>query len=94
MLVFGSAQAPKITPGTKIENYVVVNKVQNFFIARTRPIRDFKWKDELKIHEHTEFFSRASGQLVTAYNRDMRILHAKTPFDIEYLKIRFSANRA
>ncbi len=89
MPLFGPALEPKIPPGTRIEDYVVVNKVQNFFIGRTEPIRNFRWKDELKINEHTEFFTRACGILTTAYNRDMRVLHAKTPFDIEYLKLRF-----
>jgi glycosyltransferase involved in cell wall biosynthesis len=61
MPVFESAQVPKITPGTKIENHVVVNKVQIYLIVRTSPIRDFKWKDELKILEHTDFFPVPRG---------------------------------
>ena len=94
MPLFRSDQTPKIEPGTRLDyhgpdRYVVANKVQNFFLGRTETVREVKWKPELKTMEHTDFFTRACGRLTTVYHSGMRILHAKTPFDIEYLKVRF-----
>jgi hypothetical protein len=83
------AAAPKVPLGTLFEGHPVVNKVQNYFIGRTETVRAVKWKPELKVHEHTEFFTRARGKLTTVFHSGMRILHAKTPFDVAYLKSRF-----
>ena len=87
--LYPSANQPVIAPGTVIGEHVVVNKVQNFFIGRTETVRSVKWNPELKVREHTEFFTRACGQLVTVFHSGMKILHAKTPFDNEYLKFRY-----
>ncbi len=67
----------------------MVNKVQNYFIGRTETVKLVKWKPELKVLEHTEFFTRAAGKLVTVFHAGMQILHAKTPFDIAYLQKRY-----
>jgi len=83
------AAAPKIPLGTIFDGHPVVNKVQNYFIGRTETVRTVKWKPELKVLEHTEFFTRASGKLTTVFHAGMRILHAKTPFDLAYLKMRY-----
>ena len=89
MPLFGGAAEPKVPIGTEIDGLSVVNKVQNFFIGRTETVRKVKWKPELKVREHTEFFTRARGQLVTVFDPEMKVLHAKTPFDIAYLAIRY-----
>ena len=67
----------------------VVDKVQNYFIARTESVRRVRWNDDFKVLEHTEFFTRARGQITTAFRDDMLVLHAKTPFDIAYHRHRF-----
>ena len=67
----------------------MVDKVQNYFIAKTKSVQKIRWNNQLKTLEHTDFFTRAKGKLVTAYQDKMLILHAKTPFDIAYLIKRF-----
>lgn len=84
-----SKEKPLLALGTNLGGHLVVDKVPNFFIARTEKIRQLRWKDELKLYEHAEFFGRARGRLVTAYKDDMLILHAKTPFDVAYNRKRF-----
>lgn len=79
----------KIPTGTLIGNNKVVDKVQNYFIGRTEQVKNVLWNEKLKTLEHTDFFTRAKGKLVTAYRSDILILHAKTPFDIAYLSKRF-----
>ena len=83
------AAEPKVPVGTMFDGHPVVNKVQNYFIGRTETVRGVKWNPKQKIHEHTEFFTRACGRLTTVFHSGMNILHAKTPFDISYLKMRF-----
>ena len=79
----------KITLGTSFGENIVVDKVQNYFIARTESVLQVKWNDALKTLEHTDFFARAKGVLTTAYRDDMLIIHAKTPFDLPYMQKRF-----
>jgi len=71
------------------ETCTVVDKVQNYFIGRTDSIRKVKWNPDLKVQEHTEFFTRARGQLTTVFHPTMRILHAKTPFKLGYMVMRY-----
>ena len=38
--------------------------------------------------DHADFFTRALGVLTTVFNPDLRCLHARTPFDAEYMSKR------
>lgn len=84
-----SSQEPKTQINSMYGENIVVDKVQNYFIARTESVRKIKWNEHLKVLEHTDFFTRAKGKLTTAFREDMCILHAKTPFDLAYLAKRF-----
>ncbi len=84
-----SSVPPKIPLNRMFGENRVVDKVQNYFIARTEAVRRVRWNDDLKVSEHTEFFTRARGQITTAFRDDMLVLHAKTPFDIAYHRHRF-----
>ncbi len=79
-----SSVEPKTPLNLMLGENRVVDKVQNYFIARTESIRRIRWNNDLKVLEHTEFFTRARGQITTAFRDDMLVLHAKTPFDIAY----------
>lgn len=81
--------APQLPIGTMIEDCVVVDKVQNYFMGRTETVRKVGWRPDLKVFEHTEFFTRARGQLVTVFHPDMAILHVKYPFDTGYMVYRW-----
>ncbi len=84
-----SPAEPKTPLGRMLGENMIVDKVQNYFIARTESIRQVRWNNDLKVLEHTEFFTRARGRITTAYRDDMLVLHAKTPFDIAYHRHRF-----
>jgi hypothetical protein len=84
--------APKTPLGTLYEGHPVVDKVQNYFVGRTASVRRVKWNPALKVFEHTDFFTRARGRLTTVLHRDMWILHAKTPFDVSYARLRYRMN--
>ncbi len=85
--------APKTPLGTTYacgaQTCTVVDKVQNYFVGRTETIRQVKWNPALKVQEHTEFFTRARGQLTTVFHPTMRVVHAKTPFNLAYMVMRY-----
>lgn len=66
------------------------HKVPNFFIARTERLRLVGWDDRLKRLDHLDFFTRASGLLCTVFDPGLRCLHAKTPFDRNYMQFRLA----
>ncbi|MBI4966380.1 MAG: glycosyltransferase [Desulfomonile tiedjei] len=74
--------------GSSIGGLPVYDKVANFFIARTDRIRLVGWDARLKRVDHADFFTRAKGILTTVFNKDMRCLHARTPFDRAYMEKR------
>ncbi len=82
-----SAQAT-IPSGTLIDGQPVCDVVQNFFVARTDRLRLVPWDPALKKMEHTDFFTRAKGILTTVYYHQLKVLHARTPFDREYMRKR------
>jgi hypothetical protein len=79
--MFPQALPPKFSTGTVIGGLAVQQKVPNFFIGRTSSVSSVGWAEELKVMEHQDFFTRASGILTTVYNDDLRVLHARNPFD-------------
>jgi hypothetical protein len=87
--VFPTVAQPKLPLGTRIGDGLVVDKVQNYFIARTESVKKVRWNESLKLQEHTEFFTRARGRLVTVYLPEMKILHVRTVFDLNYLRYRW-----
>lgn len=75
-------------PGSVIAGLPVVDKVPNFFIARTERLKLVGWQPEIKLIEHGDFFARARGILTTVFNPDLKCLHAQTPFDLNYRQYR------
>lgn len=84
---------PVLPPGSKIGGLPVYDKVPNFFIARPEKLKLVGWDEQLKKIEHADFFTRAKGVLVTVYNKHFKVLHAQTPFDDAYLKIRHDVSQ-
>ncbi len=78
-------EAPGAFPdGHEIGGLPVVDKVPNFFVARTPRLRLVPWDPLLKKVEHADFFTRARGVLVTVFDVRFRCLHGRTPFDAAY----------
>ncbi|WP_089940794.1 glycosyltransferase family 2 protein [Candidatus Entotheonella palauensis] len=87
----------KATPvfplGTHLGGLTVVDKVPNFFIGRTERLKLVQWDSELKRLDHADFFTRARGVLTTVSKPDFSILHAKNPFDIAYMMVRYNLSQ-
>lgn len=83
--LYPTAAAPTHPPGTRIAGLPTLDKVANFFLARTNRLRLIEWDTNLKLVEHADFFTRARGILTTVYNKNLRCLHARTPFDKTYM---------
>lgn len=81
-----------IVPGTKIEKMVVLDKVANFYLARTESIRKVGWDPRIKRLDHADFFTRAKGKLCTVFDPSFKILHARTPFAQSYMQKRMDVD--
>jgi hypothetical protein len=74
--------------GALVGGLPVFEYVNNFFLGRTARVRELGWDPELKLCEHSDFFFRAKGKLVTVFDPRLRVLHAMTPFDRPYMRKR------
>ena len=77
-----------VKSGTVIDGLIVHDKVANFFIARTESLRKVGWDVRLKRLDHADFFTWAKGVLITVFDKEFRVLHARTPFDDGYMRKR------
>lgn len=75
-------------PGSRIGGMAVHDKVANFYIARTESIRKVGWDPQIKRLDHADFFTRAKGVLTTVFDPAFKVLHARTPFDRDYMRKR------
>ncbi len=86
------SKAPKVLKvphGTFLNNnYVVLGKVPNIFIARTEKYKEVGYDDNIRIIDHFEFFFRAAGNLVSALSVDSFVLHYHNPFKKRYRAFR------
>jgi len=86
--IFPTAATPLAPLGSVIGGLRVVDKVPTFFIARRDRLALVPWDARLKRVDHADFFTRALGALTTVFNPELRCLHARTPFDAEYMRKR------
>jgi len=75
-------------PRGEIGGFPIYNIVPNYFLARTQRLRLVRWDPEIRVLDHTDFFSRAHGVLTTVFNDKMFCYHANTPFDRHYMRFR------
>ena len=94
--LFPTSTSATMPAGSFIGSLPAYDKVANFFIGRTERVRLVAWDPQLKRIDHADFFTRAKGVLTTVYNKNLRILHAQTPFDNSYMAKRndFSVDQA
>ena len=84
----------KIPHLTKLEEqYVVVGKACNIFLARTDPYRAIGYDDRIRMIDHDEFFRRAAGRLVSVQSTDSYVSHYHNLFDRHYEKYRGDTRR-
>jgi Glycosyl transferase family 2 len=84
--IFTTDARPVVPLGSSVGGLTVCAKVPNFFLARRDRLALVPWDPQLKRLEHSDFFTRALGTLTTVFNPDVRCLHARTPFDSEYMR--------
>lgn len=82
--LFPTQTRPKIAPGTRFGPVEVLDKVPNFFLARTEKVRAIGWNSRLKRLDHADFFTRARGRIVSGMLDQFRVLHLRDPFDAAY----------
>jgi hypothetical protein len=86
--IYPTRATPILPLGSQMGGAVVRDKVLNFFVGRSERLRLVGWDPALKRLDHADFFTRARGVLVTAYDDEFRCLHAQTPFAVEYMRQR------
>lgn len=63
-------------------------KTAQAYVARTASVAAVGWDERLRMVDHTDFFSRASGRIVCVLDREFICYHARTPFDPGYSRYR------
>jgi Glycosyl transferase family 2 len=86
--IFPTAARPPVALGSRLGGLEVVDKVPTFYLARRERLALVPWDPELKRMDHADFFTRALGLLTTVLNPEIKCLHARTPFDAEYMRRR------
>ncbi len=86
--IFPTSATPVVPLGSLLGGLEVVDKVPTFYLARRDRLALVGWDPQLKRMDHADFFTRALGVLTTVFNPDLRCLHARTPFDTEYMRKR------
>jgi len=91
--IFATDAQPLAPIGSSIDGMLVCDKVANFYVARTERLRLVGWDAQLRRIDHADFFTRALGVLLTVFDRELRALHAQTPFDAAYMAHRTDVAR-
>lgn len=74
--------------GELIDGLPVQVKLEQLYLARTASIQRVRWNENIRMVDHNDFFSRASGVLVCVLDPGMRAYHARTPFNAFYTQHR------
>ena len=86
--LFPAAAEPRIPFGSEIGGATVVSKVPQVYLPRSASIRAVRWDERLRMVDHRDFFSRASGRIVAVQAHTVRAYHLRTPFDPFYTRYR------
>lgn len=82
--LFPGADPPLVPFGTLIDGLPVVPKTPQLYLARTASVQKVRWDERLRMVDHRDFFSRASGRIVSVQAETIRAYHMRTPFDPFY----------
>jgi hypothetical protein len=86
--LFTTNASSRLAPGTRLGAVEVLDKVPNFFLARTDAVRAVGWNPRLKRLDHADFFTRARGKIVSGLLDSFRVLHLRDPFETDYRAFR------
>lgn len=86
--LFPTNARAKVAAGTRFGAVEVLDKVPNFFLARTDAVRAVGWNARLKRLDHADFFTRAKGKIVSGLLDGFRVLHLRDPFELAYRAFR------
>lgn len=89
--LFPTDAKPKLPLGSRLGPVEILDKVPNFFLARTEAVRAVGWNPVLKRVDHADFFTRARGRIASGMLDAFRILHLRDPFDAAYRVFRDDA---
>ncbi|MCT1459815.1 glycosyltransferase [Aestuariimicrobium sp. p3-SID1156] len=82
--LFAKRKDPLREPGEVIDGLPVRLKTPQVYLARTESIRRIGWDEQIRMLDHKDFFSRASGELVFVQDEAIMVFHARTPWNREY----------
>lgn len=86
--LFGGAAEPLLPYDTDVGGLPVRHKIAQVFLARTAALREVRWDEGVRMVDHRDFFSEASGRLLTVLDHQSWLYHARTPFDATYTAYR------
>ncbi len=78
--------------GDTVGGLPVRYKIEQVYLARTEAIRRVRWDPAIRMVDHSDFFSRAAGQIVVVLDTSIRAYHAQTPFDPGYTRYRLDTS--
>lgn len=90
--LFPGHKAPLRAHDDLIGGLPVRHKIDQVYLARTESIRKVRWDERLRMVDHRDFFSRASGVLITVLDEGNFLYHARTPLRKEYNSYRNDVN--
>lgn len=74
--------------GETVGGLPVVLKGPQVYVARTERLREVPYDERIRMVDHRDFFSSASGRLVFVSAPGVVVFHARTPFDTTYQSYR------
>ena len=86
--LFPGHQPPLRAFGDVVGGLPVVMKGPQVYVARTDRLREVPYDENLRMVDHRDFFSSASGRLVFVSAPQLVAFHARTPFDKKYTSYR------
>ena len=90
--LFPGHLAPKRAVGEQVGGLPVVMKGPQVYVARTERLREVPYDENVRMVDHRDFFSSASGRLVFVSAPQLVAFHARTPFDKKYTSYREDVN--
>jgi beta-1,4-N-acetylgalactosaminyltransferase 2 len=86
--LFPGHQQPLRPYGDSVGGFSVLMKGPPVYVARTERLRQVPYDENIRMVDHRDFFSSASGRLVFVSSPHLVVFHARTPFNKTYTSYR------